>query len=83
MESMVRRRVASSSAGVPRNRLKPVESGCDGKSPEVRGRACVGGTGARLTLVHGPITFSDWMLLVEFGGAWKIASKVYSTSPTK
>ena len=37
---------------------------------------------ARLTLVHGPITFSDWMLLLEVGGVWKIASKVYSTRPT-
>jgi hypothetical protein len=37
---------------------------------------------ARLTLVHGPITFSDWMLLLEIGGAWKIASKVYSTRST-
>ena len=36
----------------------------------------------RLTLVHGPITFSDWMLLLEVGGVWKIASKVYSTRPT-
>jgi 3-hydroxyisobutyrate dehydrogenase len=37
---------------------------------------------ARLTLVHGPITFSDWMLLLEIGGAWKIVSKVYSSRPT-
>jgi hypothetical protein len=37
---------------------------------------------ARLTLVHGPVTFSDWMLLLEVGGVWKIASKVYSTRPT-
>jgi hypothetical protein len=37
---------------------------------------------ARLTLVHGPVTFSDWMLLLQVGGVWKIASKVYSTRPT-
>ena len=37
---------------------------------------------ARLTLVHGPITFTDWMLLLEIGGVWKIASKVYSTRPS-
>jgi hypothetical protein len=37
---------------------------------------------ARLTLVHGPITFTDWMLLLEVGGVWKIAGKVYSTRPT-
>jgi hypothetical protein len=37
---------------------------------------------ARLTLVHGPVTFSDWMLLLEVGGVWKIASKVYSARPT-
>jgi len=37
---------------------------------------------ARLTLVHGPVTFSDWMLLLEVGGVWKIASKVYTTRPT-
>ena len=37
---------------------------------------------ARLTLVHGPVTFTDCMLLLEVGGVWKIASKVYSTRPT-
>lgn len=37
---------------------------------------------ARLTLVHGPVTFSDWMLLLQVDGVWKIASKVYSTHPT-
>ena len=36
----------------------------------------------RLTLMHGPVTFSDWMLLLEVGGVWKIASKVYSARPT-
>jgi hypothetical protein len=38
---------------------------------------------ARLTLVHGPVTFSDWMFLLEIDGVWKIASKVYTTRPTK
>jgi hypothetical protein len=37
----------------------------------------------RATLVHGPTTFTDYFVLLESGGEWKIANKVYSSRPTK
>ena len=32
---------------------------------------------AKATLVHGPITFTDFFLLVKIDEKWRIASKVY------
>lgn len=32
---------------------------------------------ARITLVHGAVTFTDYFVLLEVDGVWKIASKVY------
>lgn len=32
---------------------------------------------AKATLVHGPVTFTDYFVLLRTGGAWKIANKVY------
>ena len=37
---------------------------------------------ARLTLVHGKTTFTDYFVLVKVDGEWKIASKVYVSQPT-
>jgi hypothetical protein len=37
---------------------------------------------ARLTLVHGKTTFTDYFVLVKVNGEWKIASKVYVAQPT-
>jgi hypothetical protein len=38
---------------------------------------------ARATLVHGQTTFVDYFVLLKVDGEWKIANKVYSSSPTK
>jgi hypothetical protein len=38
---------------------------------------------AKATLVHGPITFTDYFVLLKVNGEWKIANKVYSSRPTK
>ena len=38
---------------------------------------------ARATLVHGKTTFVDYFVLLKVDGAWKIANKVYTSSPTK
>ena len=37
---------------------------------------------ARLTLVHGKTTFTDYFVLLKVDGEWKIASKVYVSQPT-
>lgn len=39
----------------------------------------VNGTAAmvKATLVHGPITFTDYFVLLKVDGEWKIANKVY------
>lgn len=48
-------------------------------------RVDVAGTAAmaRATLVHGQTTFVDYFVLLKVDGAWKIANKVYTSSPTK
>ena len=38
---------------------------------------------ASVTLVHGATTFSDYFVLLKVNDEWKIASKVYSSRPTK
>jgi phosphoenolpyruvate carboxylase len=38
---------------------------------------------ASVTLVHGATTFTDYFVLVKPNDEWKIASKVYSSRPTK
>jgi hypothetical protein len=38
---------------------------------------------ARATLIHGSTTFTDYFVLLNVGGEWKIANKVYSAMPTK
>ncbi len=38
---------------------------------------------ARATLVHGATTFVDYFVLLKVDGQWKIANKVYTSSPTK
>jgi hypothetical protein len=38
---------------------------------------------ARATLVHGATTFVDYFVLLKVDGAWKIANKVYTATPTK
>ena len=38
---------------------------------------------ARATLVHGPTTFTDYFVLLNVGGEWKIANKVYVAAPTR
>ena len=38
---------------------------------------------ARATLVHSATTFVDYFVLLKSDGQWKIANKVYSSSPTK
>jgi hypothetical protein len=38
---------------------------------------------ASATLVHGATTFTDYFVLLEVNGEWKIANKVYSFRPTK
>jgi hypothetical protein len=48
-------------------------------------RVDVSGTAAmvRATLVHGQTTFVDYFVLLKVDGEWKIANKVYTSSPTK
>ncbi len=48
-------------------------------------RIDVAGTAAmaRATLVHGQTTFVDYFVLLKVDGEWKIANKVYTSSPTK
>jgi hypothetical protein len=48
-------------------------------------RVDVSGTAAmaRATLVHGATTFVDYFVLLKVDGQWKIANKVYTSSPTK
>ena len=48
-------------------------------------RVDVSGTAAmaRATLVHGATTFVDYFVLLKVNGEWKIANKVYSSSPTR
>ena len=45
----------------------------------------VSGTAAmvRATLVHGATTFTDYFVLLKVDGSWKIANKVYSSTPTR
>ena len=38
---------------------------------------------AKATLVHGGTTFTDYFVLLKVDDEWKIANKVYSSSPTK
>ena len=38
---------------------------------------------ASVTLVHGATTFTDYFVLLKPNNEWKIASKVYSSRPTK
>jgi hypothetical protein len=38
---------------------------------------------ARATLVHGQTTFVDYFVLLKVDGEWKIANKVYTSSPTR
>lgn len=38
---------------------------------------------ARATLVHGATTFVDYFVLLKVDGTWKIANKVYTSSPTR
>ena len=47
-------------------------------------RVDVAGTAAmaRATLVHGQTTFVDYFVLLKVDGEWKIANKVYTSSPT-
>jgi hypothetical protein len=32
---------------------------------------------AKATLIHGPVTFTDYFVLLKIDGVWKIANKVY------
>ena len=48
-------------------------------SVDVSGTAAM----ARATLVHGPTTFTDYFVLLKVDGSWKIANKVYSSTPTR
>ena len=47
-------------------------------SVDVSGTAAM----AKATLVHGQTTFVDYFVLLKVDGEWKIANKVYSSSPT-
>lgn len=38
---------------------------------------------AKATLVHGQTTFVDYFVLLKVDGEWKIANKVYTSSPTQ
>lgn len=40
---------------------------------EVKGNAAC----ARVTLVHGPTVFTDYFVLLQIAGEWKIANKVF------
>ena len=44
----------------------------------------VGGTSAcaKVTLVHGPITFTDYFVLLKMPEGWKIANKAFHGQPT-
>jgi hypothetical protein len=42
-------------------------------SIDVSGTAAI----AKATLAHGAVTFTDYFVLLEVDGAWKIANKVY------
>lgn len=44
----------------------------------------VGGTSAcaKITLVHGAITFTDYFVLLKTADGWKIANKAFSGQPT-
>jgi hypothetical protein len=48
-------------------------------------RVDIAGTAAmaRATLIHGSTTFVDYFVLLKVDGEWKIANKVYTSSPTK
>lgn len=37
---------------------------------------------AKATLVHGPVTFTDYFVLLKVDGTWKIANKVYHGQPS-
>jgi hypothetical protein len=47
-------------------------------SVDVAGSAAM----ARATLVHGSTTFTDYFVLLNVDGEWKIANKVYSAAQT-
>jgi len=47
-------------------------------SVDVSGTAAM----AKATLVHGQTTFVDYFVLLKVDGEWKIANKVYTSSPT-
>jgi hypothetical protein len=47
-------------------------------SVDVAGTAAM----AKATLVHGQTTFVDYFVLLKVEGDWKIANKVYTSSPT-
>jgi hypothetical protein len=38
---------------------------------------------ASATLIHGQTTFTDYFVLLNVNGEWKIANKVYSSRPTR
>lgn len=44
----------------------------------------IGGTAAsaKITLVHGPVTFTDYFVLLKTEAGWKIAHKVFHGQPT-
>lgn len=48
-------------------------------SVSVSGTAAI----ATATLVHGATTFTDYFVLLQVDGEWKIANKVYSARPTR
>ena len=48
-------------------------------SVDISGNAAM----ARATLVHGATTFTDYFVLLKVDGEWKIANKVYSSTPTR
>ncbi len=47
-------------------------------SIDVSGSAAI----AKATLVHGAATFTDYFVLLQVDGEWKIANKVYSRRPS-
>jgi hypothetical protein len=57
----------------------------EGKRKRTIDRVDISGTAAmaRATLVHGSTTFVDYFVLLKVDGEWKIANKVYTSSPTK
>jgi hypothetical protein len=38
---------------------------------------------AKITLLHGAITFTDYFVLLKVDGDWKIANKAFQGQPTK